>query len=139
MRAEHPVGLEDACYFKYAVRSAFSFFSYRFDHPVELLVFDGSTTRIVGSQVGRMGSGFIPFPFVPAVIPCVMLIGSHHILSLSWMVQTGDASPMFVNHRGFPKFPYPASECATSGADGPHNNNENTHVDYLTINGVGNL
>lgn len=38
---------------------------------------------------------------------------------MEWLVETGDVSPVRTDPRGTPRFPAPASDCATSGAAGP--------------------
>lgn len=38
---------------------------------------------------------------------------------MQWLVQTGDVTPMHSDPRGVPKYPYPASSCATAEVVGP--------------------
>lgn len=38
---------------------------------------------------------------------------------LAWLVETSDVTPKHTDPRGTPKYPHPASACATSGIVGP--------------------
>lgn len=54
---------------------------------------------------------------------------------MEWLVTTGDVTPMHTDPRGPPKYPHPASSCATEGTDGP-SNAAPMHNDLLLVNGV---
>lgn len=60
---------------------------------------------------------------------------------MEWLVATGDVTPAHTDPRGAPRYPHPASSCATGGADGPRLDNgglddQRHHNDLLKANGV---
>jgi choline-sulfatase len=57
---------------------------------------------------------------------------------MEWMLQTGDVTPMHTDPRGLPKYPHPASACATGGVVGPTIKQEAARGfdSYFSINNV---